>query len=112
MSAPVNPADVLGATESALAALDLEDEDQAAAALALRLASALDFEESGRTTAELAGKLLATLESLGATPAARKAVLPKGGAPGDSPARTARDDLRARRAARAHGAADLDAAAP
>jgi hypothetical protein len=109
MSAPDDSRDVLGAVRGALTELDLDDEDQAAAALALRLAAAIDGEDSGRTLAELAGKLLAVLTELGATPAARKAVLPKGGAQVDSPARTARDELRARRAARSYGAEDLDA---
>ncbi|MBN6037466.1 hypothetical protein [Amycolatopsis sp. 195334CR] len=104
-STPV--ADAVGVT---LDVLDLADEDQAAAALARNLAERLDTEKSARTAAELAGKLLAVLESLGATPAARKAILPKGGEVGDSPARTARDELRARRAARAYGAPDLDSA--
>jgi hypothetical protein len=109
MTAAVSPSDVLGAVRASLADLDVDGEDQAAVALALRLGSAIDDEESGRTLAELAGKLLAVLESLGATPAARKAIMPKGGAVNDSPARTARDELRARRAARAYGAEDLDA---
>jgi hypothetical protein len=105
----VEPEDVLGAVRTALADLDVSGEDQGAIALALRLASAIDAEDSGRTVAELAGKLLAVLESLGATPAARKAILPKGGAVNDSPARTARDELRARRSRRANGTEDLDA---
>ncbi|QRP47995.1 hypothetical protein [Amycolatopsis sp. FDAARGOS 1241] len=102
--------DVLGATRAALRELETDDEDRAAVALAVRLASAIDQEESGRTLAELAGKLLNVLAELGATPAARKAILPKGGPQVDSPARTARDELRERRAARSYGAADLDAA--
>ncbi|WP_329069018.1 terminase small subunit [Amycolatopsis sp. NBC_01480] len=96
-----DPGDVLGAVRVALAELDLDGEDQAAIALALRLGSAIDAEDSGRTLAELAGKLLAVLNDLGATPAARKAVLPKGGPPERSPQQKAKDDLRARRAARA-----------
>jgi hypothetical protein len=101
---------VHAALTDAVEHLDLDDEDQAAVALALRLASAIDEEESGRTLAELAGKLTTVLAELGATPAARKAILPKGGAQVDSPARTARDELRARRAARSYGAEDLDTA--
>ncbi|HET6291008.1 MAG TPA: hypothetical protein VFG15_30225 [Amycolatopsis sp.] len=70
---------VLTAVGQALDALDLEDEDIGAATLARRLAVALDAETSGRTVAELSGRLLSVLESLGATPAARKSILPKGG---------------------------------
>lgn len=79
-----------------LAELDLSGQDQAASALAGRLAELLDAEESGRTAAELAGKLLATLESLGATPAARKALL-KGVPAGESGKQSALDEFRARR---------------
>lgn len=104
MTAGITAADVHGAVVTALAELDLDDEDQAAAALALRLASAIDSEESGRTVAELAGKLLSTLESLGATPAARKAVLPKGGPVERTPEQRAMDELKERRAARSAGA--------
>ncbi|MEV6879557.1 hypothetical protein [Amycolatopsis sp. NPDC051128] len=104
--------EVLAAVRSTVEALDLDEEDQAAVALALRLGSAIDREESGRTLAELAGKLTSVLVELGATPAARKAILPKGGAQVDSPARTARDELRARRAARSYGAEALDSATP
>lgn len=112
-AADVDDADqgfVLAAVRSTVEALDLDDEDQAAVALALRLGSAIDAEESGRTLAELAGKLTSVLTELGATPAARKAILPKGGGQVDSPARTARDELRTRRAARSYGAETVDAA--
>jgi hypothetical protein len=101
MSAQLSGNDVHGAVVTTLAALDLDDEDVAAQALALSLASALDREDSGRTRAELAGKLLATLESLGATPAARKAVLPRGGPVERTPEQRAKDELKARRAAKA-----------
>ncbi len=94
------PSDVLGATRTALRDLDLDDEDRAAVALALRLASAIDAEESGRTLAELARQLLSTLAELGATPAARKAVLPKSGPVERTPAQVAKDELKARRASR------------
>lgn len=93
--------DVSGAVRSALAELDLDESDQGAVALAGRLADAIDEEESGRTTAELAGKLLAVLESLGATPAARKA-LQKGMKQDVSTGSSALDELRAKRAARSH----------
>ncbi|MFC3490693.1 hypothetical protein ACFORH_42610, partial [Amycolatopsis roodepoortensis] len=55
--------------------LDLGREDAAASQLARRVAEVLDRERDGRKTAELARQMLAVLESLGATPAARKAVL-------------------------------------
>ncbi|MEV6879121.1 hypothetical protein [Amycolatopsis sp. NPDC051128] len=88
MSAPEEPGEgvepatgsVLAAVEQTLEALDLEDEDVGAATLARRLAVALDVETSGRTVAELSGRLLAVLDALGATPAARKSIVPKGGA--------------------------------
>lgn len=98
-----DPRDVLGAVRVALAELDLEGEDQAAIALALRLGEAIDAEDSGRTLAELTGKLLAVLVELGATPAARKAILPKGGPVTRSAAQQAKDDLKARRQARQAG---------
>lgn len=101
MSAQVSGTDVHGAVSSALDVLDLDDEDQGAAALALSLASAIDGCESGRTLAELAGKLTAVLVELGATPAARKAILPTHSAPAErSAAQRAKDELKERRAAR------------
>lgn len=99
---PDGYASVTDALRRTLAELDLDDEDAAACALAWRLAELIDVEKSGRTSAELAGKLLATLNDLGATPAARKAVVPKGGAPGDgdngSPKRAKLHALRAEHA--------------
>ncbi|MBB4689816.1 terminase small subunit [Amycolatopsis jiangsuensis] len=96
------PSDVLGATRTALRELEVDDEDRAAVALAIRLASAIDNEDrSGHVLAELAGKLLAVLVELGATPAARKAVLPKGGPVERTPQQRAKDELKERRAARA-----------
>jgi len=70
---------------------------------------AIDEETSGRTVAELAGKMLAVLESLGATPAARKA-LAKGVQPnvGGERQPSALDELRKRRDRRANGAAAVD----
>ncbi|WP_455578070.1 terminase small subunit [Amycolatopsis japonica] len=65
---------VAESTQITLNALELTDTDTAAATLALKLAEALDNEKSGRTISELSAKLLAVLESLGATPAARKAL--------------------------------------
>lgn len=68
------------ATIKTLEQLELTEADSAASALALTIAAQIDVETSGRTMAELAAKLLAVLESLGATPAAR-AALRKGAAP-------------------------------
>lgn len=97
MSAP-SLSDAVGAT---LDVLELAEEDAGAAALARRLAQTIEVEDSGRTVAELAGKLLAVLESLGATPAARKALL-KGVHQGDGgKQRSKLDELRAKREARA-----------
>ncbi|MBK1785127.1 terminase small subunit [Prauserella cavernicola] len=74
---------VYTAVNATLKELKLEEQDKAAASLTRRLAKAIDQETSGRTVAELGRAMLAVLESLGATPAARKAILPKGGAPLD-----------------------------
>ncbi|WP_435582908.1 terminase small subunit [Amycolatopsis thermoflava] len=70
---------VYTATNATLRELKLGAEDKAGAALARRLAKAIDEESSGRTIAELGRALLATLDALGATPAARKAIVAKGG---------------------------------
>ncbi|MBE1575054.1 MULTISPECIES: terminase small subunit [Amycolatopsis] len=75
--------------------LDLGREDAAASQLARRVAEVLDRERDGRKTAELARQMLAVLESLGATPAARKAVLPQGGPAERSPTQQAKDSLKA-----------------
>jgi hypothetical protein len=92
--------DVHGAVAEAVGYLDLDAEDQGAVALALRLASAIDGEESGRTLAELAGKLTNVLAELGATPAARKSIVPRTGPAERSPSQQAKDELKARRASR------------
>lgn len=100
--ADVNPLDMLGSVRAAVGVLDVSGEDEAAVALALRLAVAIDNEGSGRTVAELAGRLLAVLESLGATPAARKALAK--GVPADGAAKqSALDELRKRREQRRNG---------
>lgn len=96
----MNAADVHGAVADAVEHLDLDDEDQGAVALALRLASAIDTEESGRTLAELAGKLTNVLAELGATPAARKSIVPRTAPTERSPSQLAKDELKARRANR------------
>ncbi|NBH01948.1 hypothetical protein [Amycolatopsis sp. SID8362] len=103
MSAPQelpDGTDVHAAVRASLAELDTEDEDQAAVALALRLGITIDGEKSGRTVAELAGKLLAVLAELGMTPAARKAIVPRSGPAERSPSQKAKDELKERRAAR------------
>lgn len=74
---------VYTAVNATLRELPLAPEDKAGAALARRLANAIDAELSGRTVAELGRALLATLDALGATPAARKAIVSKGGVPDD-----------------------------
>ncbi|MGA6164297.1 terminase small subunit [Amycolatopsis magusensis] len=96
-------ATLAAAVRASVAALDLKAEDQGAAVLAGNLAERLDGEGSARPAAELAGKLLAVLESLGATPQARKALL-KGEPVGKAEAvKSALDELRERRQRRASG---------
>lgn len=62
------------ATRNTLNALNLQDSDEAAATLALKLAESIDNERSGRTISELSSRFNAILNDLGATPAARKAL--------------------------------------
>jgi hypothetical protein len=95
------PSDVVGAVRSALAELDLDGRDEGAVALALKISEFIETEESGRTLAELASRLLAVLESLGATPAARRAIA-KGAKPDAGATASALDELRAKRAARSN----------
>jgi hypothetical protein len=100
----------LGAT---LKELDLGPEDKAGEALARRLATAIDQETSGRTVAELGRAMLAVLESLGATPAARKALMKGVQQPNERPDDTSGvDELRKRRDSRADRAASVDSSAP
>ena len=68
------------AVTETIAALDLKPEDTAAATLARRYAKAIDGGDSD-TLSWLGPKLLAVLEQLGATPAARAKA--KGGKPAD-----------------------------
>ncbi|EHR62639.1 terminase small subunit [Saccharomonospora cyanea] len=100
---------VMDALRSTLGALDLDEEDQAACALAWRLAEAIDTEGSARALADLAGKLLQVLESLGATPAARKALVKGVDQGAGARQRSALDELRERRDRRKNGAATVDA---
>lgn len=68
------------AIEKTIAALPLADADAAAAQLARRYAATIDAAEHRTEAMEKLGpKLLAALESLGATPAARSRL--RGGAP-------------------------------
>lgn len=100
---------VMDALRSTLGVLDLGEEDRAACALAWRLAEAIDTEGSARALSDLAGKLLQVLESLGATPAARKALL-KGVEQGaGARQRSALDELRERRDRRKNGTTAVDA---
>lgn len=80
--------------------LGLDDVDSAAVALARHYAEAIDAGHCDDCDADtsldtLGPKLLAALDALGATPAARSK-LRKGGAPSDGPSRL--DQLRAARA--------------
>jgi hypothetical protein len=71
---------LLPAVNEALKALDLADEDIAAARLARRYAATIDGSGDAAFVLERLGpKLLAALESLGATPKARAAMGLKGG---------------------------------
>ncbi|WP_146240144.1 terminase small subunit [Prauserella flavalba] len=101
---------VYAALNKTLKTLQLGEQDKAGEALARRLATAIDQETSGRTVAELGRAMLAVLESLGATPAARRAIVkgvqPNAATGGQS---SALDELRKRRDRRAHGAAPVDA---
>ncbi len=120
-----------------LAKLTLSETDQAAAQLARVYAAAIDdaFEvaeqaklveprgeddsrvlqgllrrvEAQAVLGELGPKLLAVLESLGASPRARAALRARGGGQGDgSSARSKLDELRERRV-RKHGSSSVDA---
>ncbi|WP_435070443.1 terminase small subunit [Amycolatopsis thermoflava] len=84
-----------------LAAVTLRPEDEAAAALARRYADVLDSEPDALV--KVGPLLLACLESLGMTAKGRAVVLGKGGQRGDGGGkqRSALDDLRAKREARA-----------
>ncbi|WP_318306000.1 terminase small subunit [Amycolatopsis solani] len=96
------PTTMAKAVRAAVGVLETSPEDAGAVALAQRLGEAIDEESSGRTIAELAGRLLAVLESLGATPAARKA-LAKGVPADDAAKKSALDELRKRREQRKRG---------
>lgn len=67
-------ADLTKAVDKTIANLDVSEEDSALIALVYDLAQRIPCEESGRTAAELAGKMLSALTALGATPEARKAI--------------------------------------
>jgi ABC-type tungstate transport system permease subunit len=94
------------ALRRSLAALEAGPVDAAVVRLATGYAKALD-DDSGLLD-QLGPKLLATLTALGMTPAARAMATGKGvgsGSTGTGPL----DELRARRAARQHHAASVDA---
>lgn len=85
-----------------LAAVQVEPRDAAAAELALTYAAAID---EGADLSKVGPALLATLDALGLTPRARKAVKSDGQQPSANPL----DQLAARRAGRGRPA-DRDAA--
>lgn len=89
---------VSDAVEATVAALPLKPQDEAAVALAVRYAAAID--DGDGDLARLGPPLLAALTALGATPAARAAIV-RGGAPDERPTASPLDELLARRAARA-----------
>lgn len=92
---------------TALSALPLVPGDQGTAALASVLARQIDADPGPMRVAELSRVLLATLESLGASPQARKALLKdqKAAGPGAIQQReTELDKLRKRRQAQMPGA--------
>jgi hypothetical protein len=96
-----------GPVEAAVAAavthLELMQEDQGAVALALKISAALDRESNGRTISELSRQLLSTLESLGASPAARRTLMKGVPVAGQANRSDPLDELRAKRAARSNG---------
>jgi hypothetical protein len=96
------------ALSAALAALDRKPEDAAAVALARLYAARLDSENADLV--KEGPLLLSVLESLGMTPKGRAAVLGKGGGKGAPPGNRL-DELRAKRRARANGAAPVDSSA-
>lgn len=95
------------AIEQTITVLELADPDKAVAELALVYARTID-DDSDQLEA-LGPKLLAALESLGASPRARAAIK-KGVSSGNGPSPL--DELRAKRDARQRDAATVDAAAP
>lgn len=73
------------AVNATIAALTLGDQDKAAVRLAERYADAIDnTEDRAEVMEKLGPKLLAVLESLGATPAARARLRGGGGPHGES----------------------------
>lgn len=102
------------AVDETLANLTLADCDTAAATLARQYAEGIDSAgDRGEALEKLGPKLLAVLESLGATPKARAAAMKGGPASGsDSNSKRAKlDELQQRRdrRARANGTAPMDA---
>src|SRR6266545_371031 len=100
---------ILSAVRQSLPSVRTRPEDKAAERLAERYAAALDSAEDPEAALEKLGpKLLACLAELGMTPKARYAVV-KGGPADGSTRRSALDELRAKRAARANRAPTVDA---
>lgn len=92
-SAPIRPVeDLIGPkVAQAIAELDLEDRDQAAAQLAAQYAQEIDRAKNRAATLDSLGpKLLACLVELGATPRARKAATGNA-SPASSPLARLRD---------------------
>jgi len=67
------------AVERTLGELQLGTVDDAVATLAQRYAAAIDRDEEGDALEDLGPKLLAALQALNATPAARSRLRPQGG---------------------------------
>ncbi|HEX5120354.1 MAG TPA: hypothetical protein VFW65_34665 [Pseudonocardiaceae bacterium] len=95
------------AVTSAARQANLGGRDRAALALAKRYAADLD---NGGDLDKLGPRLLAVLDALVLTPKALAAITK--GVTGDKPTADPVDELRSRRAARQHGPASVDQAAP
>lgn len=97
------------AVRAALVTVENTGRDGGAVRLALVYAEAIDADPA--QLAKLGAGLLAVLESLALTPAARARLLGKGVVKGAS-ARTRLDELRERRRARVDGTAAVDPSTP
>lgn len=102
------PPSMTRALATALRSAQLDDQDAAAVALAKAYAARIDSDPEALV--KVGHLVLPVLTALGLTPAARKAVAPKGATASGTPSRL--DELRARRASRASRASALDAPAP
>lgn len=107
--APRKPPSISRALASALRTAPVEPMDAATVALAKAYAARIDSDPDALL--KIGHMMLPTLTALGMTPAARRAVAPRGATTGAS--RTSPlDELRKRRNARADRAAAVDSAAP